>query len=75
VDTAIGELFAQVQARRYAASEESVLLGVVSLSQDGITDLMQGVESWYADRAQNSPASLASGMLEAVNADMEACHA
>jgi HK97 family phage portal protein len=74
-DSAIGELFALVQARRYAESEESVLLGVVSLAQDGVTEVMQGVEVFYADRAQNSPASLASEMLEAVNAQLEVCHA
>lgn len=74
VDESIGQAFAQVQARRYVESEESVLRGVVSQAQDDMVEPARALESWYADRAQNSPASLASAMLEAVNAELEVCH-
>jgi HK97 family phage portal protein len=73
-DRLVGEAFAQVQARRYAESEEAVLLSVVSRAQDEFVDPMHALEVWYAERAQNSSASLASDILGAVNAQLEVCN-
>jgi HK97 family phage portal protein len=74
VDESIGKAFAAVQSRRYVESEQAALLSVVSRAQDTFAEPMRALEVFYAERAQNSSASLASDILGAVNAQLEVCN-
>jgi hypothetical protein len=75
VDSSIGQALAQVTARRYAESEEAALLAVVSRAQDEMTEPIRALESWYADRAQNSSAAVAADILAAIDVQVEAVRA
>jgi len=74
VDESIGKVFAAVQSRRYVESEQAALLSVVSRAQDDLQDPGRALEIWYAERPQQSTASVASDILEAVNAQIDLCH-
>jgi HK97 family phage portal protein len=74
VDPSVGSAFAAVQARNYMESEESVLLGVVDKALDEMIEPTHALEVWYAERSQNSPASIAAEILRTIDAQLEGCH-
>jgi HK97 family phage portal protein len=74
VDESIGKAFASVQSRRYVESEQAALLSVITRAQDEFRDPGRALEIWYAERPQQSTASVASDILEAVNAQIDLCH-
>jgi len=76
VDDLTVQTFAQVQAKEYGLSVMAQVTACVQRAQYTGMDMLHVLESWYAERAQNSPAATAMLIMNAVEAQiMEVHHA
>lgn len=74
VDDQTVQTFAQVQAREYGLSVVAQVTACVQRAQLEGKDSLHVLESWYAERAQNSPAATATAIMDAVEAQIMEVH-
>jgi hypothetical protein len=74
VDDLTVQTFAQVQAKEYGISVMAQVTACVQRAQYTGMDMLHVLESWYAERAQNSPATTAMLIMNAVEEQIMEVH-